>query len=154
MTEAREAIQDLYDFYVDALDGGEWERWPELFTEVCRYEVVPRENFDRGLPLALIRCESRAMLRDRVQALRRTSMYAPHYLRHVVSHPRVRADGDHWRVRANVAVFQTRVDAPTEILAVGRYEDLVVREGDRFLFRERICVLDSELVPNSLVVPI
>ena len=152
--ELRAELQDLYDDYAEALDDGELERWPGLFTEKCRYEVVPRENFERGLPLALILCESRGMLEDRVAALRRTSMYAPRAVRHLTSHLRASPEADGYRVRANYAVLQTRVDALTEILSAGRCLDLVVRDEGRLRFREKRVVFDSVLVPNSLVYPI
>lgn len=152
--ELRAEIQDLYDAYAEALDDGELERWPALFTEKCLYEVVPRENFERGLPLALILCESRGMLEDRVAALRKTSMYAPRYVRHLISHVRAAADGDAFRVRANYAVLQTRVDALTEILSAGRYLDRIVRDDGRLRFEEKRVIFDSVLVPNSLVYPV
>jgi 3-phenylpropionate/cinnamic acid dioxygenase small subunit len=152
--DLRAEIQDLYDAYAEALDDGELERWPELFTEKCRYEVVPRENFERGLPLAVILCESRGMLEDRVAALRKTSMYAPRYVRHLISHVRASAEGEGFRVRANYAVLQTRVDALTEILSAGRYLDLVVRDAGRLRFAEKRVIFDSVLVPNSLVYPV
>jgi len=153
--ELRAELQDLYDDYAETLDDGELERWPGLFTEKCRYEVVPRENFERGLPLALILCESRGMLEDRVAALRRTSMYVPRSVRHLLSHLRASADDDgSLRVRANYAVLQTRVDALTEILSAGRYLDVVVRDEGRLRFREKRVVFDSVLVPNSLVYPL
>jgi len=152
--ELRAEIQDLYDAYAEALDDGELERWPELFTEKCLYEVVPRENFERGLPLAVILCESRGMLEDRVAALRQTSMYAPRYVRHLISHVRASAEGDGFRVRANYAVLQTRVDALTEILSAGRYLDRIVRDDGRLRFIEKRVIFDSVLVPNSLVYPI
>jgi 3-phenylpropionate/cinnamic acid dioxygenase small subunit len=152
--ELRFEIQDLYDAYAEALDDGELERWPELFTEKCLYEVVPRENFERGLPLALILCESRGMLEDRVAALRKTSMYAPRSVRHLISHVRASADGDGFRVHANYAVLQTRVDALTEILSAGRYLDRIEREDGRLRFAEKRVIFDSVLVPNSLVYPV
>jgi len=152
--EVRAEIQDLYDAYAEALDDGDLERWPELFTETCRYEAMSRENFERGLPLAMILCESRGMLEDRVAALRKTSMYAPRYVRHLTSHIRASPEGDGFRVRANYAVLQTRVDALTEILSAGRNIDLVVRDAGRLRFREKRVIFDSVLVPNSLVYPL
>ena len=65
------------------LDAADLDRWPEFFTEQCFYEIIPRENYDRGLPLAIMRCESKGMLKDRVVAIRdthdvRTTLHAPH----------------------------------------------------------------------------
>src|SRR5690348_3433202 len=87
--ELRAELADLYAGYADVLDGDELEAWPDFFTETCRYEVIPRENRELGLPLATVRCESRGMLMDRVFAVRQTQMFAPRYLRHLIGPPRV-----------------------------------------------------------------
>jgi 3-phenylpropionate/cinnamic acid dioxygenase small subunit len=149
----RVEIEELYADYAAALDDGELERWPELFTAECLYEIVPRENFERGLPLALMRCESRGMLRDRVAALRQASVYAPRALRHLVSGIHITGDAV-LDVRANYAVFETPLDEETRVLNVGRYLDKVVRDEGRLRFVEKRCVFDSVLVPGSLVYPL
>jgi salicylate 5-hydroxylase small subunit len=148
-------ISDLYARYVEALDDGDLEAWPELFTETCTYQAVSAENHERGLPLATIRCESRGMLRDRVQAIRETAMYEPRRLRHVVGPLRVReVESGALAVGASYAVFETLPDALTRVFNVGRYDDVVVRDGEALRFRLKCCVYDSDLVPNSLVLPI
>jgi len=153
--ELRAELSDLYTEYADILDGGEYERWPELFTERCFYAVIPRENHERNLPLATVRCESRAMLKDRVHAIRETQMFVPRWFRHVVSAPRVLSSADGVIVaRANYAVFETQPDQLTRVLNVGRYEDEIVRDDGRLRFRRRLCVFDSILVPTSIVLPI
>ncbi len=86
-------LGNLYCAYGDALDEGALERWPDFFTEECRYQVIPRDNLDRGLPIALIYCESRDMLADRVTAIRETALYVPRLMRHFVSNIRLRAIG-------------------------------------------------------------
>ena len=50
--DLRGLVDELYADYVGCLDDGDFERWPEFFTERCSYRIVPRENHDRGLPLA------------------------------------------------------------------------------------------------------
>jgi salicylate 5-hydroxylase small subunit len=153
--EVRYEIEELFAEYAAALDAADLERWPEFFTEQCFYEVIPRENYDRGLPLALMRCESKGMLKDRVVAIRDTMMYEPRYLRHVISAIRVTAyTADGIAVEANYAVFETPVDALTHVFNVGRYLDRLVREEGRLKFAEKHCVFDSILVPNSLIYPI
>ena len=64
-------IEDLYAEYADVLDTEDLERWPELFVEDAFYDVIPRENYERDMPLAIMRCESRAMMQDRVRAIAR-----------------------------------------------------------------------------------
>ena len=153
--ELRLEIEDLYAEYCAALDDGRYEDWPELFTEECLYRIVPRDNFDRGLPIALMHCESRGMLRDRVVAVRETAYYAPRLLRHIVSFIRAKpAECGDIRSEANYLVLQTLADQPTELFNSGRYLDRLVREDGRLRFKERLCVFDSIVVPNSLIVPI
>jgi 3-phenylpropionate/cinnamic acid dioxygenase small subunit len=155
MNASRDEIETFYADYVGSLDDGELERWPEFFTEECVYKIIPRENYDRDLPLALMLCESKGMLRDRVAALRRTSVYAPRALRHLVSSLRITADDvDTVRVRANYTVLQTRVDEPTAIFNAGRYRDSIVREDGRLKFKEKLCICDTVVIPGSLIYPL
>src|SRR5689334_14091234 len=67
----------LYHGYASALDAREWARWPEFFTDECVYKVQPRENHDRGLPLATIALESKGMLRDRIYGVTETLAHDP-----------------------------------------------------------------------------
>jgi 3-phenylpropionate/cinnamic acid dioxygenase small subunit len=153
--ELRARLADLYCAYDDALNDGEFERWPELFADACVYKVIPRENHEQGLPVALIYCESRDMLVDRVVALRETALYAPRIVRRITSAVCVRAiEQDGLRLTANFAVFQTMLDQPSEVFLCGRYLDRVVDDGGVLRFVERLCIYDSTIVPTSLVYPI
>ncbi len=153
--ETRLEIEDLYAAYGAAIDDGELEDWPEFFTEECVYQVIPRDNYERGLPLAVMRCESRGMLRDRVVAVRETTQYEPRYVRHLITGIRVTGETDGViEARANYAVLETLTDAHTRILNAGRYIDKLVRDGGALKFREKLCVYDSILVPNTIVYPI
>ena len=147
-------IEDFYTAYAEALDALEIERWPEFFAENGRYEIVPRENFDRGLPLATVRCDSRAMIEDRVTAIRETLMFEPRYMRHMVAGFRIQpgADGE-IAVAANYLVLETLPDSFTRIFSAGRYVDRLLREDGALRFLEKRCIYDSSVVPNSLVYP-
>jgi len=151
----RDEIETLYADYAEALDDNRLEGWPDFFVEDCLYKVVPRENWERGLPIALMLCESRRMLQDPVTAVRKTSVYAPRTFRHLIGQYRIKAETpERLRVTANYVVFQTLVDDLTRIQNAGKYVDLVVRTPEGLRFNEKICVFDSVLVPNSLIYPI
>ncbi len=153
--ELRDEIDALYADYAEALDDNELERWPDFFTEECLYKLVPRENWERDLPIALMLCESKGMLRDRVNAVRNTALYAPRTFRHLIGQFRIKPETpERIRVRANYVVFQTLVDDLTRIQNAGTYRDLIERTPDGLRFREKICVFDSVLVPNSLIYPV
>ena len=153
--ELRARLADLYCAYDDALNDGELERWPELFVEACIYKVMPRENYQQGFPVAVIYCESRDMLVDRVVALRETALYAPRIMRRITGAVCVRAtEQDGLRLTADFALFQTTVDRPSELFLCGRCVDRVVDDGGVLRFAERLCIYDSTIVPTSLVYPV
>ena len=153
--DLRFEVEDLYAEYADVLDIEQFERWPELFTDDAFYDVIPRENYDRDMPLAIMRCESRAMMQDRVRAIWETLMFEPRYIRHLISSIRIRPEGDGMvSVIANYAVLETLMDEMTKVLNTGRYVDKLVREDGELRFKEKRCVYDSSVVPNSLVYPV
>ena len=148
-------IQQLYADYAAAVDSGQWDLWPEFFTEQCVYKLQPRENHDRGLPLATLFLTSKAMLKDRVYGISQTIYHDPYYQRHVVGAPMVRkVANDKIHSEANYAVFRTKFDQPSTVFNVGRYIDTIVRTDEGFKFQERLCVFDSEMIPNSVIYPI
>lgn len=148
-------IAALYADYSACLDHGNLDDWPAFFTETCVYKVVPRENFDRGLPLATIALESRGMLQDRAYAATQTLFHQPYYQRHVVGPVRIVAvEAEAIRAEANYLVVRTRKDSLPELLNCGRYLDRIVRVDGELRFAEKLCVFDSELIPNSIVYPI
>jgi salicylate 5-hydroxylase small subunit len=154
-TELRARLADLYAAYDDALGEGDYERWPEFFTEACRYAIIPRESYDLGHPIGLVQAESRGMLADRVAAIRKTTLYAPRIVQRLVGSIVLRAvEPDGMRLSASFATFQTMLNEPTQVFLCGRLYDRVVDDGGTLRFAERVCVTDSTLVPTSLIFPI
>ena len=153
--DLRLELEELYADYSACLDEERLEEWPEFFTDPCLYKVVPRENFERGLPLAIWLCESKGYLLDRVTAIRKTAVYAPRYIRRLVSGIRVLGWADALlEVRANYLALETLQDEPTRVFNTGQYRDKLAVEDGRLKFREKICIFDSILVPNSLIYPL
>ena len=149
------ALVQLYGDYASAVDSGQWDLWPEFFTEDCTYRLQPRENYERGFPLATLAFESKGMLKDRAYGIRETLFHDPYYQRHIVSAPVIRrAQQDRFECEANYAVLRTKLSEMTSVFNVGRYIDIVVRTTDGLKFASRLCVYDSEMIPNSIIYPI
>src|ERR1043165_8816902 len=92
----------------EAGDSGRFDAWPEFFTEQCIYRLQPRENHERGFPLATLSFTSKGMLKDRVYGIKETLFHDPYYQRHIVGTPVVRSvDAGGFRCEANYAVFRT-----------------------------------------------
>jgi salicylate 5-hydroxylase small subunit len=148
-------IDRLNAAYAAALDERRFGDWPEFFLEDARYTVQARENFDRGLPLALMALESKGMMKDRVYGITQTIYHGPYYTRHLVSPAQVlEHDGAHISAQAHYAVFRTRPGDTSEVYNVGRYIDEIERTSAGLRFASRLCVYDSEMVLNSLIYPI
>ncbi len=149
------ALAALYADYAAVLDAGEWDRWPEFFTDDCSYRLQPRENFDRGLPLATLSFESKGMLKDRAYGIKETLFHDPYYQCHVIGLPRVlKVEGHDMRCEANYAVFRTKPSEPTQVFNVGRYLDTVRSTPEGLRFAAKLCVFDSELIPNAIIYPV
>ena len=148
-------IDRLNADYAAALDEKRFDDWPMFFTDDGKYTLQARENFDRGLPLALIALESQGMMKDRVYGITQTIYHAPYYTRHVVSPAQVLAhEGSLIRAQSHYAVFRTRPGDSSEVYNVGRYIDEIVRTDAGLMFASRLCVYDSEMILNSLIYPI
>jgi 3-phenylpropionate/cinnamic acid dioxygenase small subunit len=150
----REEVEDFYAEYSEVIDSGALERWPELFVEPCLYRIVSKENYDKGLPLSLMRCESLGMLRDRAFASQKLNVYGPRAWRHSITQIRPREEDGRIGVRANFFVFETLQDQHSRVLCAGRYLDTLVRTEAGLRLREKICIYDAALIPGSIVMPL
>jgi salicylate 5-hydroxylase small subunit len=148
-------LTQLYADYASAVDSGNWDLWPEFFTDDCIYRLQPRENHERGFPLATLAFKSKGMLKDRVYGIKETLFHDPYYQRHVVGTPTLREVTDaHFRCEANYAVFRTKLSDASTVFNVGRYLDRVVRTSEGLRFASRECIYDTEMIPNSIIYPI
>ena len=149
------AITQLYADYASAVDAGQWDMWPEFFTDDGIYRLQPRENHERGFPLATLAFTGKGMMRDRAYGIRETLFHDPYYQRHVVGLPVVRqAQAGRWHCEANYAVFRTKLSELSTVFNVGRSLDVIVRTEQGLKFASRECIYDSEMVPNSIIYPI
>jgi anthranilate 1,2-dioxygenase small subunit len=152
MKPDRGAVCDMLAEYGALIDMAKFDEWLDLFAEECRYQIIPRENFDRGLPAALVFCDSRGMLEDRIRALREANKYNIHTDRHVVGLPRVFEDG--LALEAPFAVFQTDQEGETRLFATGLYRDRLAPAGQRLKIRDKLILLDTFAVPSLLATPL
>jgi anthranilate 1,2-dioxygenase small subunit len=153
-TTLRGSVEDLLYRYAEALDDGGLEQWPEAFVEGGQYRLIPRENHERHLPVCLILCTSRAMMEDRVVAIRKACVYTPHVCRHLYTNVRVgKVEEGRAVAKANHAVYRTTEDGETVLLSVGRVEARVVLEPEP-RFERMDVVFETFRIPGLLVYPI
>ncbi len=151
----RQELRDLYEEIADLLDDDRVESLPDYFLEEGVYRITTRENYDQGLPGALMFCEGVPMMRDRILAIRETQVYEPRTWRHFISGVQVTGvEDDVVKARANFLITEAMSDRDPTVFVVGRFVDTLVRRGDRLLFRERIAVCDNHHIRRSIIMPI
>jgi anthranilate 1,2-dioxygenase small subunit len=150
-----DAILALQYRHARVLDDDRLEEWPALFTERGVYKVIPRENWHREPKLAILFCDSRAMMDDRIRSLRTANVYNIHYPRHIVTNVEVlAARGDEFDVAAAFTVYQTDQEGQTRLFSVGQYLDVITFGEGAPLFREKIAICDTFNIPNLLAIPL
>lgn len=148
-------VRRLLADYAHALDDDELERWPDFFTDDGRYHLTTRENVAAGMPVGIMLCVGRGMLRDRIAALRTANIFEPHWYTHVLGPASIQgAEDGGWRVRSNFSLYRTFETGESQLYATGKYRDVVHRHDDGLRLRERIVVLDSRCVDVLTVIPL
>jgi anthranilate 1,2-dioxygenase small subunit len=147
-------IENLHSRYCHALDDDRLEEWPDFFTENGVYRIATAENEARGLPLPVLYCDSRAMMRDRVQSLRHANIYEPQSYRHIISSILLeKLDEKRVKSVANFLIIRIMQDGATMTFASGRYLDRIVLAPEP-QYEERVVVCDSRRFDTLLAIPL
>ena len=151
----RLAIDDLFADYGAHLDSDRLEDWVELFVEDCIYQIVPRENAELGLPVTLMLCENKNMLRDRIVSLRQANEYSVHTDKHLISNVRIKGTVNNgYAVEASYAMYQADNEGYGSLYSFGTYVDEIVHDGGAMKFRRKTVIVDNWSIPHMLSTPI
>ena len=149
------AVTELLADYAACIDADDLEAWPDFFTADCHYKVTTAYNHANGLPVGVIYARNRAMLEDRVTALRKANIYEPQRYRHIVSTPRITGLAETViEAEAGFLVVRTMHDGTQDLFASGLYLDRIDLTGNRPRFAGKIVVLDSDKVDTLLAIPL
>jgi anthranilate 1,2-dioxygenase small subunit len=154
--EVRHMVSDLLAEYAGRIDANELEQWLDLFTEQAGYRVVLRENVEQGLPGIIIWCDSRNMLRDRVESYRHVNEYNLHWDRHVIGPARFMGhEAGVWTVEASYILVQTaQENGESRLFSVGMYRFQIVIDAEVALLAGVEVIADTGLIPTLLATPI
>jgi 3-phenylpropionate/cinnamic acid dioxygenase small subunit len=148
-------VAELNAAYAATIDADRLEMWPDFFVEDCLYKITSAENHRRGYSAGIIYADSRAMLRDRVTALRTANIYERQRYRHVVGLPVLGATGaDGIAAETPFLVVRIMRDGRTDLFATGVYVDRIRDEGGTLRFAERIVICDSGHFDTLLAIPL
>ena len=148
-------VAELNAAYAATIDADRLEMWPDFFVEDCLYKITSAENHRRGYSAGIVYADSRAMLRDRVTALRTANIYERHSYRHIVGLPVLGATGaDGIASETAFLVLRIMRDGRTDLFASGVYVDRISDEAGGLRFAERIVVCDSSHFDTLLAIPL
>ncbi len=147
-------LAELNTAYAAAIDADRLEEWPEFFVERCLYKVTTAENLRLGYAAGVIYADTRAMLRDRVGALRKANIYERHSYRHIIGLPRIVAEMGEIAAETPFLVVRTMRDGRMDLFATGLYLDRVREDSGSLLFTERIVACDSSRFDTLLAIPL
>ncbi len=141
--------------YASCIDADRLEEWPGLFLEHCLYKITTADNHRRGYAAGVVYADSRAMLTDRVAALREANIYERQTYRHIIGMPGLRP-GDAGEIAAETPflVVRTMRDGQMDLFAAGVYLDRVRQDAGRLRFAERLVVCDSSRFDTLLAIPL
>jgi len=150
-----ERILALQAAYIRAIDSDELEAWPQFFLGQCLYTVTTAENRKNGFPAGIIYADTRAMLIDRVAALRQANIYEKQSYRHILGLPNVTGnDGNEAESETPFMVVRIMHDGATSIFATGVYLDTYRLSGADLKFAKRVVVCDSSHVDTLMALPL
>ncbi|HEY4041715.1 MAG TPA: aromatic-ring-hydroxylating dioxygenase subunit beta [Rhodopila sp.] len=140
--------------YAAAIDDDRLEAWPTLFLDECLYKITSADNLRDGNEAGIVYAESRAMLADRVLALRRANVYERQSYRHIVGMPLLTSETGDIAAETPFMVVRTMRDGRMDLFAVGRYRDRFRNVGGILLLAERIVICDSSQFDTLLAIPL
>jgi anthranilate 1,2-dioxygenase small subunit/terephthalate 1,2-dioxygenase oxygenase component beta subunit len=142
--------------YAAAIDADRLEAWPDFFEESCLYKVTTADNHRKGYAAGVIYADTKAMLQDRVLALREANIYERQRYRHILGMPvLLPAAQDVIAAETSFLVVRTMRDGRMDLFAVGAYLDKVVRGADGAMrYAERLVVCDSQRFDTLLAIPL
>ncbi|MGF6643290.1 aromatic-ring-hydroxylating dioxygenase subunit beta [Paraburkholderia sp. GAS82] len=154
-TELFHRVRPLYDAYADCIDEERYQEWPDFFEDVCFYQITTREARRKSLPIGIIQCNSKGMLIDRINSMKKANIFEPQRYRHLLGalHVETTEDGT-IRTRMGFAVVRIMESGDSMLFLSGVWHDEIVETTEGLLFREKIAVLDSSCVDTLIVVPV
>ncbi len=141
--------------YAHAIDSDALEQWPGFFTQDCHYRVTHVENEQEGLAAGIIYADSRAMLEDRIAALREANIYERQRYRHLLGIPLLEsAEAGVALARTPFIVVRIMATGQTEVFATGEYRDRFVQKDEKLLLAERVAICDSTVTDTLMALPL
>lgn len=143
-------LMELNAAYASAIDQDRLEAWPDFFTDDCHYKITSADNYKAGYAAGIVYADTKAMLRDRITALRTANIYERQSYRHIIGLPVVKGD----TAETPFLVARIMRDGRTDLFVTGLYIDTLQDADGTLRFRQRVVVCDSSHFDTLLAIPL
>jgi 3-phenylpropionate/cinnamic acid dioxygenase small subunit len=118
--------------------------------------VTTADNRAKGYQAGIIYADTRAMLVDRVAALREANIYERQRYRHILGMPLIAAEADgSVAAETSFLVIRTMREGQMDVFVAGVYLDKLRRDASgAWRYAERIVVCDSQRFDTLLAIPL
>lgn len=148
-------INDLLHAYAQCIDDERYQAWPDFFTDDGIYRITTRKAHQAKMPIGILECRNKGMMKDRIYSMFNANIYAPHHYRHLLSSTMlIGEDAGMAMVQSSFALIRIMEDGQSELFLSGFYSDRIDTSGTTCRFSERTVVLDSSRVDTLIVAPI
>lgn len=147
----KEAIRALIQETASRLDREELDGWLDLFAAGAEYELTA---FGPEIKASM------SWWKSNREDLKRILDEVPQHVRdpgrrlHLVSPVSISVSGASARALSHFAILRTDRDGRSALYAAGRYEDELVKDGDRWLYAIHRCVLDTRMLATGTHLPL
>ena len=149
------SIMAFHSAYAQSIDSDQLESWPDFFTADALYRITHIENEQENLPAGIVWADSRAMLEDRVTALREANIYERQRYRHMIGIPQLlSASAETADSSTPFMVARIMATGETQLFATGVYRDRFVKVNARLLLAERVAICDSTVTDTMMALPL
>ena len=122
--EEKDAIHETIAEYCFHFDGGEFDKWVDLFTDDGVFDAG-QMGVQKG----------KDALRAFLKNIRLTDGLP--MLKHCVMNEVIKVKGDEATAKSYIVVVRSKGEGALVNGLAGRYEDQLVKQGDRWLFKNR-----------------
>jgi len=150
--EEKQAIYELLITAATFLDEGRYLEWADLFVENAEYEMLFKSREIGGVDDYLMKLDKKE-LANTLRLLTHHVIDTAKRL-HVVSNVNAQVNGNSANCLSSFSVYRTTEDGRTSLYAVGRSEDALVKQNNRWLFLKRRVVLDTRLLEVHTHMPL
>lgn len=149
----KESVVRYLHWLCRLLDDFDIERFVEEFTDDGTYRLIPRDNYDRNLPVCIID-DNKDRLRYRAKLITEHWHYEKFRETRVLSNTLISfPEKTLASSQSNFTVYRTDAEGRTSLHMVGRLEDRLVWLDGHWRMKDRLAILESYLPQEAIVVP-